>query len=271
MKTSVLLFLTDIMPEKRRLYDKVVKNKIFDNSTATKVFQEFKKNGINGIEILIPQSVKPKDIDDLKKVVDENKIKIYSVHQPLRFLTKTKPTEIKKLFEIAKLYSSKIIVLHMSSVGKQLFNTKYIEELHLLEKEYGIKIGFENQEKHVGSVLNSYCWHSEKFAQLIAKHDFNITLDICHLGQTKGDIVEFFKKNKDRIVNIHLSDYRAHLLNNSLRPIRFKHMPLGAGQLPIKELIQVLKKENYKGMLTLEVETNLEGLLDSIRYINATS
>lgn len=271
MKKSVLLFLTDIMPEKRKLYDRVVKNKIFDGADAKTIFSEFKKTGIDGIELLIPQNINFQDLKELKKIVNDCNIKVYSVHQPLRFLTKTRPTEIKKIFEVAKILESKVIVLHMSSVGKQLFDNKYIEALHLLEKEYSVKIGFENQEKHVGSVLKGYCWEGNKFANLVAETGFNITLDVCHLGQTKGDIIDFFKKNKDKIVNIHLSDYRSHYLNNSLRPIRFKHMVLGRGQLPIREFISVLKKEKYKGLITLEIETNLNGILEGVRYINSAS
>ncbi len=268
MKTSVHLFLTDILPEKRRILNKVVKNRIFGNTPARKVFSEMKKSGIEGIEVLLPNFVTPTDIEDLKKSAQENKMKIYSVHQALRFLTKTRISEIKSLFESARLLGAKVIVLHMSSVGKQLFDTKYIDSLHLLEEEYKIKIGFENQEKHVVSALSAYCWDSKKFASLMEEKNFNITLDVCHLGQSNGDIIDFFKNNKDRIVNIHLSDYKKHYLNNSLRPMRYKHMPLGKGTLPIDEFLKTLKSEKYDGLLTMEIETDLDGLLKSADIIN---
>jgi len=271
MNTSVLLFLTDVLPEKRRLFNKIVKNKIFGSQPVHKVFFEMKKSGIEGIEVLLPNIVTPDDIDDFKKVMDANKMKVFSVHQALRFLSQTKIPEIKKIFEIAKQLSAKVIVLHMNSAGKQVKDSEYISEIHSLQKKYGIKVGYENMEKHVGSVMNGAGWDGEKFAGLMKKNDFNITLDVCHLGQSGGDIIKFIKKNMDRIVNIHLSDYKSHYLNNSLRPLRYKHMLLGKGELPVVEFLKTLKNENYQGILTLEIETDLEGLLQSAEIIRSTS
>lgn len=271
MKTSVLLFLTDILPEKRNYLSKIVKNKIFDGFTTEEVFSHFKKSGIDGIELLLPPNVKPQDIGDTKKITTDNGIEIYSVHQALRFLTVTKIDEIIKLFEIAKTLNAKVVVLHMNSVGKQIFDQDYIDEIHVLERKYNIKVGFENGEKYIKSLRNRHWWSEVEFAELMVKQDLYITLDTCHLGQSGGDVVSFFKKNKNRIVNIHISDYKSNILNNSLRPLRFKHLPLGKGELPLKEFIAVLKQQNYKGLLTMEIETELRGLMESADYIRKAS
>ena len=89
------------------------------------------------------------------------------------------------------------------------------------------------------------------------------------LAATKGDIVKFFKKNKERIINIHLSDYREHVLNSSLRPFRYKHLALGKGQLPIKKFLETLREEKYKGLITMEIHTDLEGICESARLIKS--
>ena len=112
--------------------------------------------------------------------------------------------------------------------------------------------------------------YEKKFPALMRKNDFNITLDVCHLGQSGGDIIRFLKDNIDRIVNIHLSDYKSHYLNSSLRPMRYKHMRLGKGELPLSEFIKTLKDKNYQGIITLELETDLDGLLESAEMIRNT-
>jgi len=94
-----------------------------------------------------------------------------------------------------------------------------------------------------------------------------MTLDTCHLAQSGGDIVDFFKKNKDRIVNIHLSDYKHHPFNNTLRPLRFKHLPIGKGSLPMKEFIDMLHEEKYQGLVTMEIHTDLNGFVDGAKKI----
>ena len=100
------------------------------------------------------------------------------------------------------------------------------------------------------------------------ENEFFVTFDTTHMAHSGGDIVTFFKHNKDRIVNIHLSDYKSNMLNSSLRPLRFKHLPLGEGELPIEEFIKLLRKENYKGLLTMEINTDLAGMCESARIIH---
>ncbi len=271
MKTSAGLFYTDILPHKRKMFHKVVKNNVFGTYPASNVFTKLKKSGVDGIELLLPSYIKVTydDIAELKTFLDEHKMVVLSLHESLRFFSKTKLTEITKLFHMADMLNAKVIVLHIGLAGKQIFDERYIKTLHSLEKKYGIKIGFENREKVIGSRKHDmYHWHQEEFPKLLKKNDFYITLDTTHLAQAGGDIIEFFKQYKDRIINIHLSDYKHHFLNSSLRPFRYKHMPLGKGQLPIQTFLEVLNHEKYKGLVTMEIHTDLEGMSESAKLIN---
>ena len=272
MKTSAGLFLTDILPHKRRLFHKIVKNRVFDKSHADHVFPTLKKSGVDGIELFLPSFAKFTfdDIKEVKTLLDSHKVPVLSVHQALRFFSKTRLAEITKLFHIADTLEAKVIVLHVQLAGKQIFNKEYVETLHSLQKKYGIKIGFENREKHMVPG-GKYNWHGDDFSMLMEENNFHITLDTTHLAQAGGDIITFFKKNKERIVNIHLSDYKHHVLNTNLRPFRYKHLPLGKGELPIQQFLKTLKKENYKGLVTMEIHTNLEGMCDGARMISAVA
>jgi sugar phosphate isomerase/epimerase len=269
MKTSALLFLTEIMPEKRRLYGAVIKNKVFNGRTREHVFQTLKKAGIDGVEILLPQfsEVSDKELTDLKELLATYHMPVLSLHQKLRFFTKTKITEVTQLFHQAELLGAKVIVLHMSSVGKQLFDKSYIEKLHDLQEKYGIMIGFENREKQFWNLTNKEGWDADSFPEILKKNNLHLTLDTTHLAQAGGDIIQFFKKNKDRIVNIHISDYKDNIFNNSIRPFRYKHLPLGKGRLPMKEFIDLLHKEEYKGLVTMEIHTDLDGICDGAKKI----
>lgn len=272
MKLSVAVLLTDLLPHRRKLIHKIVKNKIFDGLPSKTVISKLKKAGVTGVEVLLPSSsVRHETLIEVKEVLSKNKMEIYSLHQALRFITKTKIEEINDLFEHAKLLGTKVIVLHMNTAGKQILNPKYISEIKKLQKKYNVKVGFENREKHIGSRHRSYGWDEIHFGKLMQKEDLFITLDVCHLGHSKGDIIDFFNKNKNRVINIHLSDYKNHFLNSSLRPIRFKHLPLGEGELPIKEFLRTLKKEKYNGLLTLEIKTDLKGILESAAIVRNAS
>lgn len=269
MKTSAGLFLTDILPHKRRFFNKIVKNKIFENTTADHVFPSLKKSGVDGIELFLPSFAKFTfdDIKEVKELLDLYKMPVLSVHQALRFFSKTRIAEITKLFHMADTLNAKVIVLHTQLAGKQIFNKEYIETLHSLQKKYDIKIGFENKEKYLIPSGGKHSWHQDKFPKLMEQNDFHITLDTTHLAVAGGDIISFFKKHKERIINIHLSDYKQHFLNTSLRPFRYKHLPLGKGQLPIEQFLKTLKKENYQGLVTMEIHTDLQGMCDGAKII----
>lgn len=271
MKLSASLFFTDILPHRRKLLNKILKNKIFNNNTPAEVFASLKKAGFDGIELLLPQYIKPRDEDllDVKKIIDKYDMSVLSVHQTIRFFTKTSLKEIAEIFRVAEIFGAKVIVLHTSLAGKKIFTETYVKGIHDLQKKYGIKVGFENMEKYLVRLHLRHVWHEDNFADLMKKNDFHITLDTTHLAHSGGDIIEFYKKNKDRVANIHLSDYRSHFLNGNFRPIRYKHLPLGKGELQIKKFIETLKKENYKGLVTLELHTDLAGFCDGAEVFKA--
>jgi sugar phosphate isomerase/epimerase len=270
MKTSVSLFLSDILPYRRKMFHKIVKNDIFEGQTPEEGLHYLKEHGIEGIEICLSQyyNTTDEDVDEVKKLLKKAKMPVLSVHQALRFFTSTKIPEITRLFEIAKKFEVRLVVLHMNSAQKQIFDPKYIEALHELEDKYKIKVTFENMEKHIGSLFYEHRWHDVKFSELVYKTDFHITLDVVHLAHSGGDIIEFYKKHKDRIINIHLSDYKHHVFNSTIRPMRYKHMPLGEGELPIKEFLDLLHKERYDGLVTMEIHGDIKDICEGAKIIN---
>jgi sugar phosphate isomerase/epimerase len=270
MKTSISLLLSDILPHRKRAYHKVVKNKIFKDKKTDEIFTELKKLGLDGFELLLPQyaNITNKDILEIEELAKRNKFPVLSVHQALRFLTTTKVKEITRLFEIAHMLGAKVIVLHINSAKKQIFDEKYVQTLHELEKKYAVIVTFENMEKHAQSYFYSHRWHPAKFAKLVANTNFHITFDVQHLAHSGGNILRFYNENGKRIINIHLSDYRFHPFNSSIRPMRYKHMPLGKGELPITAFLNLLIKENYKGLLTLELHSDMKGVEQSMTIIN---
>jgi sugar phosphate isomerase/epimerase len=270
MKISVTLFLSDILPHRRKIFHKIVKNKIFKGQKTEDVFKHLKKIGLDGFELMLPQYATTTDADimEVKKLADKYKFPVLSVHQSLRFFTATKIKEIARLFEIADMVSAKVIVLHINSAQKQIFKAEYIQALHELEKKYHIRVTFENMEKYFGSIMYSHRWHAIKFSDLVNRADFHITFDIVHLAHSGGDIMNFYKVNKKRIINVHLSDYKFHPLNSNLRPLRYKHMPLGDGELPISAFVSLLQKEKYKGLVTFELHSDLKGVERSTELVH---
>jgi sugar phosphate isomerase/epimerase len=73
-------------------------------------------------------------------------------------------------------------------------------------------------------------------------------IDIGHyVAGASESPIPFIEKNHDRITSIHLKDRKYHEGPN---------MPWGQGDTPIKEVLQLMKKERYSFPATIELEYN---------------
>jgi sugar phosphate isomerase/epimerase len=86
----------------------------------------------------------------------------------------------------------------------------------------------------------------ESFAEAMAMSKrFMVNLDIGHFTAANYDAVEYIKEHHDRIVVLHLKDRKRNQGPN---------VPWGEGDTPIKQVLQLLKKEKYPMRAFIEYE-----------------
>jgi len=275
MKLSAWVSVSDLLSKKESgfgefIFKRFIKQSIFSKNNPQSVLQSLKGTGVNGIELLISSNTKDEDIQRIQKMLRELDIRIFSVHQSISTLFNIGIREVSGLFQIANELSAEVVVVHISSMGDQIFDSAYIKSLKNLENQYKIKIGIENMPISPLWFFKTHTWNGDKFSALIKEKGFNITFDTTHLAQTGKDIVDFYKKNKDSIVNIHLSDYKKSFLNKYLLLSNSTHLPIGKGTLPIKQFLNVLRENRYDGIITMEINSTLTELCTSARFIKNT-
>ena len=92
--------------------------------------------------------------------------------------------------------------------------------------------------------LMSDChYYKQNTAEALYSHYDHITMDTTHLGTHGSSLIKFFDKAKKKIAHIHLSDFYPD-----------EHIFPGKGKLRLKDFYQHLKKENFTGTLSLEVD-----------------
>lgn len=272
MRLSLWTRFADLLPEKKSVFDRLIVDTFiyksaFDKNDPSLVLTTLKKYGIEGIELLIPPKLNNNDIYKVNLMLRKLKIQVFSIHQSLTNFLRIDIKELERLFEIANKFSAKVITIHADVIGNKIYDKKYVNNFKLLEKKYNIEIGIENMPKSPLSLFKTYTYKGDEFSSTIKKSGCKITLDTTHLAQTGSDIVSFYKNNKKQIVNIHLSDYKKHFLNTNLLLTHNTHLPLGKGELPIKQFLQTLKENNYNGLLTMEINGTLETLCQSARFM----
>jgi sugar phosphate isomerase/epimerase len=97
----------------------------------------------------------------------------------------------------------------------------------------------------------------EAFAQALAmSKKFAINLDIGHFVAANYDPVEYIRAQHQHILIVHLKDRKRDQGPN---------MPWGQGDTPIKQVLQLLKKEKYPMRALIEYE--YEGASDSVTEV----
>jgi sugar phosphate isomerase/epimerase len=97
----------------------------------------------------------------------------------------------------------------------------------------------------------------EAFAQALAmSKNFAINLDIGHFVAANYDPVEYIRANHQHILVLHLKDRKRDEGPN---------MPRGEGDTPIKQVLQLLKKEKYP--MRALIENEYKGASDSVTEV----
>jgi sugar phosphate isomerase/epimerase len=89
-------------------------------------------------------------------------------------------------------------------------------------------------------------------------------LDVGHYNQTGADAVAFVRKHHDRITNLHIKDSTKPTTpgtsSNTLTP-------WGQGDAPIKEVLQLMKKEKYTFPANIEFEYQIPAGSDAVTEV----
>lgn len=259
MKLSLSIKIGDIIKEKSNFLEDLlsgfsVKNKL----SLEKISRLVQENIIDGVEVRLSVNTDEDDLSLVNSVLTDNKIPVLSVHQPVLKILKIDFDSIIRLFKAAKKLSAKLVVIHLFALGRNIYDSSFVHKLKLLESEYGIRIGLENSTKNLfTSFWGSSSWNENYFSAMVGRAGLNITLDTTHMGYSNGNIINFYKNNQDRIINIHLSDYKNNIFG--------MHLPLGRGNLPIRDFLILLRESQYQGIVTLEINSNWENQEKSIR------
>jgi sugar phosphate isomerase/epimerase len=154
--------------------------------------------------------------------------------------------EIEKGFDQAKALGVKLITASS--------NLKTVPRLVPFVARYGITVAMHN---HANVKDPNEFATPESFDKALAqsKH-FAINLDIGHFVAAGYDPIDYITKNHRRITNLHLKDRKKDQGDN---------VPWGQGDTPIKDVLQLLKKNKYDIPANIEYEYKGEDTVAEVR------
>jgi len=143
--------------------------------------------------------------------------------------------EIEKGFEEAKALGVKLITASS--------NLKTVPRLVKLAEDFKMTVAMHN---HSNTKDPNEFATPESFATALAMSKrFAINLDIGHFVAAGYDPVDFITKHHDSITNLHIKDRKKDQGEN---------VPWGQGDTPIKDVLQLVKKNKYDIPVNIEYE-----------------
>ncbi len=219
---------------------------------------------------ILPGSITPEKISELIELKDEFGHS-YTVHLPLwsiepssfnDFIRKASVESIVSAIKLSEQLDPEAYVLHATGALAAEFS-----RLNLPGAMRIIMAGFIGafSEKSLEEILAKTEIDPAKLAVENIEFPFEVTRDIVDtfgtgicfdtghvLSRQSGDetLFEFYKQHRDRIIEIHLHDGS---FPEGGRAFRTEHVALGRGEMPIREFLLELAKDNYSGPLVFEL------------------
>lgn len=149
---------------------------------------------------------------------------------------------------------------------EKFFDTgiRAVREIYDYAKTLGVRTIYEDQ----GFIFNGV----DGVGELLKSVDRDIALvaDFGNIAQSGDEVTELIKAYPDKIAHVHIKDVKitdAPLSADSLATLDNKYMtevPLGTGDVKLKEALLLLKEIGYNGYMSAEF-TAMDGSLDVMK------
>ncbi|MFI5140577.1 MAG: sugar phosphate isomerase/epimerase family protein [Sphingobacteriales bacterium] len=179
----------------------------------------------------------------IRKMYNDAGVSIYA-WKPNALNAKNTDGEIGYAFEAARALGCSHVTVELPTDDAQT------QRLGDLAEKHNMMVGYHAHTQATPTLWDTALSQSE--------HN-GINLDIGHYtAGTSSSPVDFILKNHKRILSMHLKDRKFHDGPN---------MPWGQGDTPIKEVLQLMKKNGYKFPATIEQEYKIPEGSDAVKEV----
>jgi sugar phosphate isomerase/epimerase len=234
-----------------------------------RVFELAREIGFDGLEVLVDQRPDTFQPHYLRRLMQEQGLPILALHSP--FLPapsweRGNLARVRRTVTLAQEVGAGVVIAHLPDrISRIVVQFLWGEGHHAvlpvpwggdrewlgfiqgslaqLEAATGVTIAVENMPAgRIGPFRLDRRWLNTAQEMEIIPH---ITLDTTHLGTWGRDPLTFYERLKDRIAHVHLSNFNGE-----------EHRLLDDGDLPLGQLLERLKGDGYKGLITFETNPN---------------
>jgi sugar phosphate isomerase/epimerase len=224
--------------------------------------------GYDGVELALGPEFRFTGAEGLRQIALHYPVPILSMHQPFIPLPgwpRYSNQSIPYLAQVARSLGIQTIVVHVASFSSPCGPraARFISGLKDALKMAGgdtLRIGLENNQ--VAKHSTPYFLDDLRvLADFALEHGCGVTFDTCHAAANGQDILECYDIVRPALYNVHLNDMVYRVGKHRT------HIPPGKGQLPLDRFLGLLARDQYDGLVTLEMHPSRLGLVGHGRHL----
>lgn len=203
-----------------------------------RIFKIAKEAGFDGIGLaMMDDEFDTLDTDYIKEISDMTGISVLSIQTP----AKTTKTKIEMAVDMAKKLGTRIIVIQPPKIFDRSISKWLKNEIPKIRQKENISIALENASSK--TMLGFIPEHAMGSVSDLKKFK-HVSLDTSRASDKKTDLLELYATLQPYLVHIHLSNvYHGK-----------GYAPPETGTLPLENLFERLKKDEFKGVIALKVK-----------------
>jgi sugar phosphate isomerase/epimerase len=239
---------------------------VYTYGTA-RAFELAARAGYDGVEVIVDDRWDTRQPVYLRRLSGETGVPVLSVHSPFGPASGWPNAEVARIersLEVAEAVGARVLNVHLPFRVHDLFVSaarwrlaapilpvsanqkayrRWLTEGGLAERQArtAVTIAVENLpvRRFLGRRYNPYALNTWDELERLPR----LCLDTTHLATTGSDLLAVYDRLAERIVHVHLSDYKG----------RYQHQPLGKGELPLGPFLERLAARDYAGLVVVEL------------------
>jgi sugar phosphate isomerase/epimerase len=239
----------------------------------------------DGVELVIGPEYALLGERRVHKLIEQSGVRVLSLHQPmvpfglpLPGWSRQQARTIPRTIAAAHSFGCEVVVIHATTARMEgnLRWHAYAQAMRAALEQPGppLTVGVEISQ-HTKRAFREAMDDVEAVLRFVEDQgeQVGITLDTAHTAANGDDLLALYTKLRSRLRNIHLSDW-------TIRGGKHRtHLVPGEGRAPLAEFLEELARDQYAGLVTLEVSPyhlhgwslrqSRERLAESLAYVRA--
>ncbi|MFN2545114.1 MAG: sugar phosphate isomerase/epimerase family protein [Actinomycetota bacterium] len=211
-------------------------------------FRHVAEAGYEGIEIMVTHDPGTQEAHLLQQASREFGVGVDVIHAPFLLITRrvwgTDPIgKIYRAVQVAETVGAPLVVIHPPYRWQVRFRRWVEKNLAEFSARTGVTVAVENMFPIGGE--RGVTFHADQELEDLDGYPY-LVLDTSHAAVAGLDILDLYRRYRDKIVHVHLSNNAGKGWDS--------HLPVYDGVLPLDEFLQLLASDGYRGTMSIELD-----------------